>query len=376
MSSGIADLLSMLAELIRNFVALSEAEARVIALWIAHTHVFEAADATPYLSITSAEKRCGKTTLLDVLELLVAKPWKTARCSAAILPRKIDAECPTLLLDESDAAFKGNKEYAETLRGTLNSGHRRGGKHSICVTLGNAITYRDFATFCPKAIAGIGELPDTVADRSIPIRLKRARPGEVERFRRRDVEDAATLLRDEIAAWAEANVQSLRDARPSLPGDLGARQQDGAEPLLAIADAAGGEWPEIARKALIEILTSVEASDDSQGVRLLTDIRATFESLGRDRITSKKLVAALARIESSPWVGLNVYRLAHLLKPFRIAPHTIRMGEKTDKGYERQDFEEAWSRNLSRPRLPVAAVTPVTIVTTQHASSKVNEGKP
>ena len=237
------------------------------------------------------------------------------------------------------------RDYAEALRGILNSGHRRGGKTTICVTSGTAINYRDFNTFSPKAIAGIGELPDTVADRSIPIRLKRALPGEVERFRRRDFEEASELKMN-VASWAGANVPSLRETRPSLPIELTARQQDGAEPLLAIADAAGGEWPEIARKALVQILTSTEASDDSPRVRLLADIRAVFGSMKRDRITSKKLVAALGQIESSPWAGLSVYKLASLLKPFRIAPHTIRIGKKTDKGYEKQDFAEAWSRHL------------------------------
>jgi len=142
-----------------------------------------------------------------------------------VLPRKIDAECPTLLLDESDTAFNGNKEYAEALRGLLNSGHRRGGKTTICVTQANAVSYRDFETFCPKAIAGIGELPDTVADRSIPIRLKRARPGEVERFRRRDAEGLAIVLREALAAWAEAKVASevvvLAHDRDSLTSESG-----------------------------------------------------------------------------------------------------------------------------------------------------------
>jgi hypothetical protein len=346
MTSTIADLLSTIADLIRHFIALSEAQARVIALWIAHTHVFEVAGATAYLAITSAEKRCGKTLLLEVLELLVARPWLTARCSAAVLPRKIDKGFPTLLLDESDTAFSGNRDYAEALRGILNSGHRRGGKATICVTRGKDISPRDFGTFCPKAIAGIGELPDTVTDRSIPIRLKRARPGEVERFRRRDVEGAFAEFQAELAAWAKENIEALREARPSLPDELTARQQDGAEPLLAIADVARGEWPEIARKSLIEILTSAEASDVSQGVRLLTDIRTVLDSMKRDRITSQKLVVALAQIESSPWAGLSVYKLSKLLRPFRIAPRTIRTGKRTFKGYIKQDFEDAWLRHL------------------------------
>lgn len=345
MSTDIGELLTTLVDLIRCFVALSVAEARVIALWIAHTHALDAAEATPYLSITSAEKRCGKTLLLEVLELFVHNPWLTGRVTAAVLYRKIDARHPALLLDESDTAFGSGREYAEALRGILNSGYRRSGATSACVGSGANITYQDFSTFCPKAIAGIGELPDTVADRCIPLRLKRARPGEVERFRRRDVEDAATWLREELAAWAIANVEGLREARPSLPSELSARQQDGAEPLLAIADAAGGEWPERARAALIQILTSIEASDDSPGVRLLTDIRAIFDASGRDRISSKNLVVALAQIESSPWAGLSVYKLAKLLKPFRIAPCTIRTGKRTFKGYLKQDFEEAWSRH-------------------------------
>jgi hypothetical protein len=344
--ASFAEALSIVAELIRRFVSLSDAEATILALWVAHTHAFDAAEATPYLSITSAEKRCGKTLLLEVLELLVPKPWLTARCSAPVLPRKIDTVRPTLLLDESDTAFNGNRDYAEALRGILNSGHRRGGKATICITRGNEILPKDFGTFCPKAIAGIGELPDTVADRSIPIRLRRARPGEVERFRRRDVEPAATVLRQDLAACTAANASTLTDARPLLPPELTARQQDGAEPLLAIADAAGGEWPNRARAALIEILTSIEASDESPGVRLLADIRAIFEATGRDRLSSKKLIAELAQIESSPWAGVSVYRLAKLLRPFRIVPHTVRKGKSTFKGYMKQDFVEAWTRHL------------------------------
>jgi len=154
-------ILSAVYRYIRRFVSLSESQARVVALWIVHSHVFDCADATPYLAITSAEKQSGKTRLLEVCERLVAKPWLTGRVSAAVLVRKVDGERPTLLLDESDAAFGGQKEYAETLRGILNTGHRSSGKTSCCVGQGANISYRDFSTFCPKAIAGIGKPSDT-----------------------------------------------------------------------------------------------------------------------------------------------------------------------------------------------------------------------
>ena len=181
--------LDAIKKFIRRFVSLSESQSSVAAAWVAHTHAMGAADSTPYLAITSAEKQSGKTRLLEVLEILVANPWLTGRVTAAVLTRKIDAERPALLLDESDAAFGGEKEYAEALRGVLNSGHRRSGKASCCVGQGANMSYCDFSTFCPKAIAGIGKLPDTVADRAIPIRLKRAAPGEgVQRFRRSNIE--------------------------------------------------------------------------------------------------------------------------------------------------------------------------------------------
>ena len=338
---------------IRRFVALTDAQARIVVLWIAHTHAFDAADATPYLAINSAEKQSGKTRLLELCETLVANPWLTGRVTPAVLVRKIDKVLPTLLLDESDAAFGGEKEYAETLRGVLNTGHRRGGSSSCCVGQGANITFQDFSTFCPKAIAGIGKLPDTVMDRSISIRLKRATSGErIERFRLRDLEAEASALRESLAAWCKPIAAKLRDARPNLPSKLTDRQQDGAEPLLAIADSAGGIWPEAARLAFVELCCEGQASDDSTGTILLGDIRQILNELNVARISSSELVNKLAEIETSPWGDwktgkpLSAAGLARLLKPFGITPHNIRVGEKISKGYEYEQFEDAFQRYL------------------------------
>jgi hypothetical protein len=173
---AVALALDDVAAFVRRYVVVGDTQAVAIALWAFHTHAFAAAATTPYLSITSAEMESGKTRLLETLELVVARPWFTGRATPAVLARKIDKEAPTLLLDESDAAFQGDREYAEVLRGVLNSGHRRSGRTSICIGQGAAMSYVDLSTFCPKAIAGIGKLPDTVASRSIAIRLKRKAP--------------------------------------------------------------------------------------------------------------------------------------------------------------------------------------------------------
>jgi hypothetical protein len=363
---------------IRRFVFLSPSQTRVVALWIAHTHAIDAADATAYLAITSAEKESGKTRTLEVSDLLVANPWFTGRVTAAVLIRKIDAERPTLLLDESDAAFGADKEYAEALRGVLNTGHRRRGKASCCVGQGAAITFKDFSTFCPKAIAGIGNLPDTVAGRSIPIRLKRAARGEhVERFRRRDVEAEAARLRGRLEAWSAVTIEDLRTARPILPDALTDRQQDCAEPLLAIADLSGGVWPESARQALVELCGEARAGDESSGVRLLADIQKIFKDQGVDRIPSADLAAALAELETSPWgefgkAGrpLSAAKLARLLGRFVIVPHTIRIGAKTHKGYEEEDFQDAFERYLPATDIPEPPSPDIQKVTT----SQVNTG--
>src|SRR5919199_5755306 len=247
-----AEVLNKLVTFIRRFVALSDEQAVLVALWVIHTHAIHAADCTPYLHIKSAEKRSGKTRLLEVLALLVARPWFTGRVSAAVLVRKTANEQPTLLLDESDAAFKGDKEYAEALRGILNAGFRRGGVTSLCVGQGASLSYRDFPVFSPKAIAGLGRLTDTIADRAVPIELRRRRRGEhVERFRQRKVEPEAVPLHSAASAWAGVN--PLAGAEPELPDELDDRAQDIVEPLLAIAEAVGGEWPERARSAVIAL---------------------------------------------------------------------------------------------------------------------------
>jgi hypothetical protein len=355
----------------RRFVAQSASQTTVVTLWIAHTHAFDAADFTPYLSISSPEKQSGKTRLLEVMRPLVRNPWLTGRVTAAVLVRKIDAECPVLLLDESDAAFSGEKEYAEALRGVLDTGHRRGGAASCCVGQGANIGYRDFSTFCPKAIAGIGKLPDTVANRSIPIRLKRAKLRAVERFREREVEREASDLRARLAAWCDPSIEKLRTARPAIPPELSDRQADVCEPLLAIADLAGGGWPEAARKALVELCSKAQTEDDSVGVQLLTDIRAVFypvEDNGDrftevERIASSDLVKDLAAMEGRPWAEfgkmakpITPNQVAKLLGRYEIWPKTMRLSDgRRLKGYEWDQFTELWELYLPPARDPLSA---------------------
>lgn len=371
-----AKLIAVVIAFVRRYVVLTEDQATAVALWIVHTHAAEALGITPYLAITSAEKQSAKTLLLEVLELLTRKPWLTGSVTAATLARKIDEQCPTLLLDESDAAFKGDKEYAETLRGVLNTGYKSSGTYSRCAgTSGTNLKVVDFRTFCPKAIAGIGKLPDTVADRSIPIRLKRKAPHEkVERKRERKITAEAAPLRDQIAEWAGEHDAQLANLDLAALDGLSDRAADIWEPLLGIAYLAGEEWFTLARRAALRLSGLAVREDDSASVQLLTDIRAVLNGDGVDRIASAALAAALNQIEESPWCEwrgkpITTHGIVGLLKRYEIHPGSIRIGDWAGKGYKREDFEDAWNRYL-------APVPPsVTVTTSQPASLSQKEGE-
>jgi hypothetical protein len=326
----------------------------VVALWIFHTWAIEAADVSPYLSVTSPLLRAGKTRLLETVERLVRDPWRVVQPSEAVLFRKLGHGGLTLLLDEVDTVFGNNVSDAqEGVRAVLNAGFQRGATVPRCIEHGKNI--EEFAVFGPKLLAGIGSLPPTVRDRSFVIEMKRKKKSEtVSRFRRRDAEALAAPLRRRLEVWADAAVNELREARPSLPERLGDRAQDAAEPLLAIADAAGAEWPLLARKALLALAGEDEDGGDELGLLLLADCRTIFGLLQKTEgeIATKALLAELHVREESPWKrlfkgeGLDPRGLARLLRPFGIRPRVIRVGNETPRGYLVSDFSDAFERYL------------------------------
>jgi hypothetical protein len=358
---------------VRQYVVFpSDAQSLAVALWVAHAHAIEAADVTAYLEITSPSKRSGKTRLLEILELLAPRPLRTANISDAALFRIIDEARPTVLLDEADAIF-GPKSDREDLRALLNAGYRRGAEVVRCEANGKAQIVRRFDAFAAKAIAAIGTLPDTVSDRSIPIRLQRRAPGEhVQRFRYREAAAAAQPLRQRLAGWAEISSDGLRDARPELPDELNDRAQDGWEPLLAIADAAGGAWSTMARAAAVSL--HGEHDDADRGAAILHDIASVFDAVDTDRLSSAALVDALNALEESPWGGwpLEPRGLARLLKPYDVKPRrAIRLKDgSTPHGYMRSDFGDLWVRYLT----PLQRATNATEATPQVAPTSVVAG--
>ncbi len=350
----LAEILHDVRAYVRRYVVLTDAQALAVTLWTAHTHAIGGADCTPYLHLTSATKRSGKTRLLEALEPLVPKPWLTGRTSVGALVRRIDRDEPTLLLDESDAALgrDADREYRETLRGLLNSGYRRSGRVTVCVGQGSKIEARDFRTFAAKAIAGIGELPGTVADRSIRIGLQRRRADErVARWRERDGHAEAAPIRAALATWAgERTIARLRAARPELPAALNDRLADVWEPLLAIADLAGDVWPTAARQAAVSLAGVVEDTDLL--VELLHDIAAILDGSCDGAIAGSVLLERLTATEDRPWREwrhgrpLSARGLARLLAPLGIYPDRHETAIGRVRGYRRDAFTDAMLRYL------------------------------
>jgi hypothetical protein len=245
-----AALLDELHSALRYYVVFPSPEAiDAVVLWVAATHAQAAWQHATRLHLTSPVKRCGKSRLLDVIHATCYRPVITVNISPAALVRSIGADPPTLLLDEIDTVFgKKASENHEDLRGILNAGHQRNRPYIRCVGVGTAQRVEEFPSFAMAALAGIGSLPDTIEDRSVIVHLRRRAPGEkVAPFRIKKDVPQLRALGDRLGSWVGSHLSVLDDAEPPMPVED--RAADCWEPLVAVADLAGGEWPTRARRA-------------------------------------------------------------------------------------------------------------------------------
>jgi putative DNA primase/helicase len=82
-----ADLLDRLSTIIRRHVMMADHATETTALWVIHTYLLDCFGISPRLAITSPERGCGKTTLVDILSHLVMRPLPvTTNASRPIRP--------------------------------------------------------------------------------------------------------------------------------------------------------------------------------------------------------------------------------------------------------------------------------------------------
>ena len=361
---SLPDLLNDIEANMQRYVSMPVSERVACTLWIIHTHNMGAARCTPRLGITSPEMGCGKTTLLHYLACLTDRPFLAMHTSVSVMFQVTDKHHPALLIDEADTFLKDN----DALRGIVNAGHSRGAKYTK--TVGDEHEPREFDLFAPAAIACIGTLPDTIASRSIPIRMQRK--GEDEEKATLDY-GLDTTTQDNLARrcarWTLDHGEELKQAEPD-PGGLGNRHRDNWIALFAIADLAGGAWPKKARSAAATLTGGMNVKSD--GTQLLEDMRNLFEAKNdRDtkvceykdkqgktyvRISSEDTQERLVAQGDGPWATYNYSReinptqIAQILKQYGIKPKQMRIGTRNLRGYDLTDFEDAFKRYL--PPLP------------------------
>ncbi|MET3986494.1 DUF3631 domain-containing protein [Streptomyces sp. PvR034] len=335
-----------------------EAAYVAVALWDAHAHLLDCFDATPRLAFLSPEPASGKSRALEIVETLAPYPMVAVNASASALFRAVsgmDAR-PTILFDEIDTVFGPKAGENEQLRGFLNAGHRRSGVMYRCVGDGSNQQVQEFPSFCAVAVAGLGSLPDTILSRSIIVRMRRRAPNEeVEPFRQRFHEKEGHALRDRLAAWADGVRHLVEGAFPQMPEGVTDRPADVWEPLLAIAEAAGGTWPDRARTACSEMVHALAADDKgSIGIRLLTDLRDQVFG-DADKLPTVNILARLNALDDAPWADmggkpLDSRGIARMLREYStsgnkpVAARPVRTGADVVRGYYAEDLRDAWTR--------------------------------
>ncbi|WP_293006444.1 DUF3631 domain-containing protein [Nitrosomonas sp.] len=361
-----AQLLDEISAIILRFIILDAEQAHTVALWIAHTYFIDIFDTSPIAIINAPEKACAKTLLQSLIARMSYRSLSASNASASALFRSIELWKPTIFFDEADTFFRDNRD----LQGLVNAGYKREGYVLRSEAVEDNFIPRQYSVYSAKSIAGIAlqkHLPDTTMSRGIVFNMRRKLPHEsVVRMRNADsrvFED----IKSKLTRYAQDYSQQVRLARPVLTDELSDRDQDNWEPLLAIAQSAGAEWLHRANVAALKLSNTGEAHVSS-GNELLADIRYIFESRDCEKISTVDLIEALVTDDESPWATYNYGKpitprqLAKQLTGYGIKSKTVRLGNSsTPKGYDVEQFSDAFARYLPPTLPPQSNVSPESI---------------
>jgi putative DNA primase/helicase len=360
-----AMLLDEIVTTIHSFIICDRQTAIATALWVAFTWVIDHVQVAPIAVITAPEMRCGKSQLLNLIGKISKNPLVASNISSSAVFRVIEASKPTLLIDEADTFLKQNEE----LRGIINSGHTRQSAYVIR-NIGVDHEPKQFSTWGAKVICGIGSLAGTIEDRAIKLELRRKLPSEsVERLRHAD-SSLFNVIKSKLARFEVDAGFIIARARPKLPEALNDRAQDNWEPLLAIADYAGGGWSDNAKAVALKIC-SVQHESVSLSTELLADIKGGFETKLKNPISTTDLIAFLVEDDLKPWATYNrgkpisPRQLAKRLEEYGIKSKNIRFSFEVKKGFDKEQFEDVFNRYLNN----ILSNTPEISATTLQSDS-------
>lgn len=353
---------------ITKYVALTDPRwADVLALWALGTWVYATMfDTFPYLVVTSATKRSGKTRLgVEILPRLCYNPTSTGAITPAMLYRTIETDADhglTLTFDESERLFN----EGSGLREFLNMGYRKG---QTIIRGGAEGQPERFRVYCPKVFVLIGDVYDTLRDRSIVMELTRASYEQMRAlavYRESTVEAEADEIKAGLTCDAVAELLGNLDLdRAFLDGleFLDSRDAEIWAPLFAMAaalcpdklssirrvaaDLCGAKTADARRAA--ELKAQEESKQaEAYGERVLRDLAKLIG--GRRVLTTDQALAELKEIDTAPWRtyrgrGLDAMLLAALVQPFHVAPRVSKIAKgKTARGYHAADIKAALAK--------------------------------
>jgi hypothetical protein len=277
---------------------------------------------------------------------LCPRPDIVSSTTGPALAGQIATEHPTVGLDEMDLVI-GDGQAAKDLRNIMNSGYKPSGAFRRAKV--------KLPVYAPIAMSGLAKVLrgnpylDTLRSRSFIIDMKPAKPGEIEKYRTRLHESGAKAIAMALASWGEANAGAVGDAWPEIPEGLSNRDEEIAAAVLALAEVAGGTWPERIRAAVCALLLgeSDEEPDVAPAERIIADIRAVWTGT---QVGTADLAARLAALPRSPWGAIFPdparagIELASYLRPYDISPVKIWLGDegRAAQGYKIEQFEELW----------------------------------
>ena len=350
------ELLSEGRGFLSRFIAFPSAAAGdASALWGMHTHVTEACNASPRLAALSDLPGSGKTLLMELAGLLSRNASLEADLTGPALVALMSSGPRTVLMDECDQYWNrnGGESYRQ-LRTIVNSGYRQG----ATVTRRSAGGYRKDPVFGAIAMAGLGTLPGSVLSRCVVIRMAQRKPEQVlEHYMPRLHEPLGLAIGEAMGSWARSVALDIASSWPDMPEKIQDRARECWEPLIAIADLAGGDWPERARAAAIELVLGNEAHPVlSPAQRVLSDLRTVWVGDGTSLPTSV-VVQRLFALPDTPWARIwtdnNAPReLAAMLAPYGVRPVKVRDGERVCQGYRRADLARVWPAQAALPAAP------------------------
>lgn len=371
-----ADLLNEIELILRRYAYLQhDWHYHAITLWIAGTYFMSAFEYVSRLILVSPQPRCGKSRVLELIESLSYRGFMTSSVSGAYLVRRLnnlDEHRMTLMIDEADTVLSRRHDDNAALDNVLNSGFKSTGVYSRCEEVKGKYVERDFCTYAAVAIASIRtkHFRKATLDRAVIIEMqRRLKTEKVERLRGRQRAELVAPYGRALFEWSRELLPKMTlrgySEQVELPQTVEDRHADILEPLVAIANEAGGAWPERARLVALQVAEN-QPQSDTAAAKLIALMVTLANDLGEGFLPTRTLVEALnkdsqyqttlSEVEESEPIDPEVLQLARnsagkitpaeiaqTLSDFGLKPKHRSTGRR-DRGYRLSELEAAHER--------------------------------